>query len=54
MSGKGSKRRPQYIQDSEAALRWQLFTASPQDKPAILEQIEAIRKPIPNEKDKIQ
>jgi len=49
MSGKGSKRRPQYI----AALRWELFSASPKDKPAILEKIEAIRKPIQTEKDKL-
>lgn len=44
MNGKGDKRRPQYITDAENALRWQLLYASPQDKPAILEQIEEIRK----------
>jgi len=53
MSGKGSARRPQYITDAEAALRWELFSASPKDKPAILEKIEAIRKPIPENKDKL-
>jgi len=53
MNGKGDKRRPQYITDAEAALRWELFSASPKDKPAILEQIEEIRKKNLNEKDKI-
>ena len=53
MSGKGDKRRPQYISDAENALRWQLLSANEREKKHIIEQIEAIRKPIQTEKDKL-
>jgi len=55
MSGKGSKRRPQYISDAENALRWQLFAANPSDKPAILEKLEQIKSsmPIPDKESKL-
>lgn len=52
--GDGSKsgiKRPKYITDYEYSLRDSLFRAAPEDKPAILEQIEAIRKPILNNCD---
>lgn len=56
MSGKGDKRRPQYITDYENNLRWELLKASDADKQSILDQLEQIKTsmPIPNEKDKMQ